>query len=292
MTLFTLIFPLGRYSYADEGDIHVLKTALNRLGYYTPDPRIGYDDERNANLFDAIQSFQRGHNLKENSYLMPFDETVRALDAELKSQDLAGRYVWRSVHDVRVRDAHAAREGQIFTWGNPPEGGHPGEDYNCRCWAEVLPVPEKKPIHPPIPSQKPNCDTERENFEKAGDKLERLRVLKENFLAELQKLKEKKDINFQKMKEILGINIATFIIGLPIADLAFIVELLIRYFGQIISNELLEAADALAKEREVIYKEIEYKLDQLRVVLTELEKVAQEFEKAQKALEECQIKIH
>ena len=24
----------------------------------------------------------------------------------------------------------------VFNWHVPPEGGHPGEDYNCRCWAE------------------------------------------------------------------------------------------------------------------------------------------------------------
>ena len=35
-----------------------------------------------------------------------------------------------------MRDAHAAREGHIYNWNLPPDGGHPGEDYNCRCWAE------------------------------------------------------------------------------------------------------------------------------------------------------------
>lgn len=42
------------------------------------------------------------------------------------------QYIWRTVKDNDVRPAHAAREGQIFSWTNPPEGGHPGEDYNCR----------------------------------------------------------------------------------------------------------------------------------------------------------------
>jgi hypothetical protein len=26
----------------------------------------------------------------------------------------------------------------VFDWENPPEGGHPGEAPNCRCWAEVV----------------------------------------------------------------------------------------------------------------------------------------------------------
>lgn len=45
-------------------------------------------------------------------------------------------YVWRCVGDDKTRTTHAERDGQVFSWDNPPEGGHPGEDYNCRCWAE------------------------------------------------------------------------------------------------------------------------------------------------------------
>jgi SPP1 gp7 family putative phage head morphogenesis protein len=42
-------------------------------------------------------------------------------------------YVWQTVGDNRVRDTHAEREGVKFSWAEPPEGGHPGEDYQCRC---------------------------------------------------------------------------------------------------------------------------------------------------------------
>lgn len=50
-------------------------------------------------------------------------------------------YIWRTVGDERVRDTHESNDGQLFSWDNPPaETGHPGEDYQCRCWAEpVLP---------------------------------------------------------------------------------------------------------------------------------------------------------
>ena len=27
-------------------------------------------------------------------------------------------------------------DGKVFSWDSPPEGGHPGEDYGCRCEAE------------------------------------------------------------------------------------------------------------------------------------------------------------
>ncbi len=45
-------------------------------------------------------------------------------------------YIWRTAQDENVRATHRVREGEKFEWSEPPEGGHPGEDYNCRCYAE------------------------------------------------------------------------------------------------------------------------------------------------------------
>lgn len=61
----------------------------------------------------------------------------------------ADKYVWHNAGDRRVRgnpsglypDArhdHWAREGEIFYYARPPAGGNPGQDYNCRCYAEVV----------------------------------------------------------------------------------------------------------------------------------------------------------
>lgn len=53
-------------------------------------------------------------------------------------------YIWRTVGDERVRDTHEMVDGMTFTWDNPPgetDGNHPGEDYQCRCWAEPI-LPE------------------------------------------------------------------------------------------------------------------------------------------------------
>jgi len=45
-------------------------------------------------------------------------------------------YRWRSICAY-----HMERDGTIFKWDDPPEGGHPGEDGLCKCWAEaVLPL--------------------------------------------------------------------------------------------------------------------------------------------------------
>lgn len=57
-------------------------------------------------------------------------------------------YIWRTASDGGVRDSHYMLEGTYHPWNSPPKiwragkhgGGivrlHPGEDYNCRCWAE------------------------------------------------------------------------------------------------------------------------------------------------------------
>jgi len=51
-------------------------------------------------------------------------------------------YIWRCVTDGATRDNHYIMNGTYHDWQNPPEVGlhgekrHPGEDWNCRCWAE------------------------------------------------------------------------------------------------------------------------------------------------------------
>ena len=52
-------------------------------------------------------------------------------------------YIWRTVGDERVRDAHQQMEGQICEFARPPavegEGNHhAGEYFNCRCFAEPI----------------------------------------------------------------------------------------------------------------------------------------------------------
>lgn len=58
-------------------------------------------------------------------------------------------YIWRNVGDNRVvgnpgglypkgnrvHGNHWDREGKTFSWGSPPEDGHPGHAPNCRCYA-------------------------------------------------------------------------------------------------------------------------------------------------------------
>lgn len=56
------------------------------------------------------------------------------------------RYEWDTAQDERVRGdpgglypdavpSHYDRQGEVFSYDDPPEGGHPGEAINCRCVA-------------------------------------------------------------------------------------------------------------------------------------------------------------
>lgn len=49
-------------------------------------------------------------------------------------------YVWTTAEDEKVRANHAANDGRIFAWSEPPATGHPGEDFNCHCIARPVRV--------------------------------------------------------------------------------------------------------------------------------------------------------
>lgn len=54
----------------------------------------------------------------------------------IKQERPTTHYIWRIRDDEKVRPSHAANNGQVFAWGDPPPTGNPGEDYRCRCRAE------------------------------------------------------------------------------------------------------------------------------------------------------------
>jgi len=48
-------------------------------------------------------------------------------------------YIWRDSDDARVRTNHAAKDGKKYKWSNPPsDTGHPGQDFQCRCYGEPV----------------------------------------------------------------------------------------------------------------------------------------------------------
>lgn len=87
-------------------------------------------------------------------------DQVSSLNAGLMKMYQKGsgvnRYMWKSERDGSVRDCHAAFDGHIYSWDDPPEDWHytksmgrvytgdaynPGEAYGCRCCA--VPVFER-----------------------------------------------------------------------------------------------------------------------------------------------------
>ena len=59
---------------------------------------------------------------------------------ELRQTELGiTKYTWRTMGDERVRETHRAHDGNVYSWDDPPsDTGHPGQDYNCRCYASPL----------------------------------------------------------------------------------------------------------------------------------------------------------
>jgi SPP1 gp7 family putative phage head morphogenesis protein len=59
-----------------------------------------------------------------------------------QTQAGVSRYTWRTSRDERVRATHRVMEGKVCDWDSPPTVGgspaHPGEQINCRCWAEPV----------------------------------------------------------------------------------------------------------------------------------------------------------
>lgn len=64
---------------------------------------------------------------------------LSSLLTQLRNEQMGiDQYIWRTRRDDRVRKAHAFREGKIFKWAEPPEGGPPGYPINCRCGSEAI----------------------------------------------------------------------------------------------------------------------------------------------------------
>lgn len=59
-----------------------------------------------------------------------------AMTEELSAMADITWYRWRTMGDTKVRPRHRKREDKRYMWSRPPRGGHPGEDYGCRCTAD------------------------------------------------------------------------------------------------------------------------------------------------------------
>ncbi|MBZ8133385.1 hypothetical protein CLD20_08920 [Afifella sp. IM 167] len=97
-----------------------------------------------AHLVEEPERLEEARRVMEEALFRRFSGRINALRQQALGID---RYVWRSRDDEKVRPLHARHDDRVFFWDEPPEGGHPGEAWNCRCWAE--PFVEEEAEAPP-----------------------------------------------------------------------------------------------------------------------------------------------
>lgn len=90
-------------------------------------------------LTDYIENQAR---IERNRAVLIASDQVGKLNGRLMQheQRRAGisHYRWETMQDSRVRPSHRERQGEIFSWDEPPSDGHPGEAVRCRCVADPV----------------------------------------------------------------------------------------------------------------------------------------------------------
>lgn len=88
---------------------------------------------------DLADKIQRVADVTESrAKLIARDQTSKMNGAFNEARQTSvgiDKYIWSTSGDERVREEHAANDGKIFDWNDPPATGHPGEDIQCRCVA-------------------------------------------------------------------------------------------------------------------------------------------------------------
>lgn len=97
--------------------------------------------QRGRRIEDVTQDILKRVDVAESRARLIARDQVQKLNSnltELRQREVGVEsYIWRTSRDERVRDSHKAHNGKRFQWDDPPSStGHPGEDVNCRCYAE------------------------------------------------------------------------------------------------------------------------------------------------------------
>jgi SPP1 gp7 family putative phage head morphogenesis protein len=100
------------------------------------------------------ETIKHAAHVSENRAALIATDQVGKLNSQLAQYEQmaqgAKQYLWQSMHDNRVRPKHRApfRDGNIYHWGDPPPGGHPGWPIRCRCVAKPVYDTEKIGVEP------------------------------------------------------------------------------------------------------------------------------------------------
>lgn len=100
---------------------------------------VGKNMERGMRFEDLAKEIERiGDVTESRAKLIARDQTSKMNGAFNQIRQLSlgiEKYQWQTSGDERVRDDHAANDGETFRWDKAPATGHPGEAVNCRCVA-------------------------------------------------------------------------------------------------------------------------------------------------------------
>jgi len=107
-----------------------------------------------AILVDAVKRGRRHESVAKDiaaefdiaenrAALIARDQVGKANSDLSKSRMIANgvdKAIWRVIApgESRVRETHAAREGRVYKIANGVDGVHPGDEVQCRCYAEPL----------------------------------------------------------------------------------------------------------------------------------------------------------
>lgn len=91
---------------------------------------------------DLASEIARSYDVTESRAAVIARDQVSKFNSDLNRirQQAVGvqKYRWSTSNDERVRPSHEEKEGEVFSWDDPPaDTGHPGEDIQCRC----VPIP-------------------------------------------------------------------------------------------------------------------------------------------------------
>jgi SPP1 gp7 family putative phage head morphogenesis protein len=111
--------------------------------------KIAREQILNSERYPELQKeiMRSGHVTESRARLIARTETARtaSLLTESRARYVGStHYIWHSVGDSDVRPRHRKLNGHVFAWDDPPVSGesgersHPGQIYNCRCFAEPI----------------------------------------------------------------------------------------------------------------------------------------------------------
>ncbi len=91
---------------------------------------------------DLQQEITERFNIGERRARLIARDQIGKLAGQLNADRQRGlgitEFIWRTVNDGRVRDEHETRDGEKYSYEDPPDGELPGEPIQCRCSAEPV----------------------------------------------------------------------------------------------------------------------------------------------------------